>query len=51
MVIVKNASPEHEQGSFIGGVFTASGLAIGYTYTRGAQYWYEGRVLLAVRPA
>ena len=35
-------------GSFIGSVSTASSLAIGSMYTRGARYSYEGRVLLTV---
>ena len=36
-----------QAGSFIGGVSTASRLAIGSMYMRGARYSHEGRVLLA----
>ena len=51
MVAVKpnqNVLPEGEQGSFIVGAYTASSSAIGYTYMRGAWYWYESRVLLTI---
>ena len=34
----QNALPEGKQGSFMGGVFTASSSAIGCTYTRGAHH-------------
>ena len=34
----QNVSPEGEQGSFIAGVSTAPGSAIGYTYKRDARY-------------
>ena len=49
MVVVKsnqNALPEGEQGSVIEGVSTAASPDIDYTYVRGAQYSYEGHVLL-----
>ena len=37
-----------QAGSYIGGVSTASSLAIGSTYTRGARYSYVDRVLLTM---
>ena len=37
-----------QAGSFIGGVSIASSSAVGSTHIRGARYWYEGRVLLAL---
>ena len=49
MVVIgpnQNASPEDEQGCFIGGVSTAPSLTFGCTYMRGARYSYEGRVFL-----
>ena len=52
MVAVKpnqNASPEAKQGSFIGGVSTAPSLATDCTYTRGARYSYEGRVIRVIQ--
>ena len=51
MVVInpdQNASPEDKQASFIRGVSTAPSLAIGYMYTRGAQYSHEGRILLTI---
>ena len=51
MVVIypnQNVSLEDKQGSFIGGVSTAPSLAIGYMYTRGAQYSCEGRILLTI---
>ena len=49
MVVVKpnqNALFKSEQGSYIGGVSTASSLAIGFTYMRGARYLSEGCVFV-----
>ena len=43
-----NALYEGEQGSFVGGVSTASSSVIGSTYMRGVRYSYEGRVLLTM---
>ena len=44
----QNALPQGKEGSFIGGVSTMSSSAFGCTYTGGAQYSYEDRVLFTV---